>query len=55
MKLYGSKGCGSAVVEVMLQFAGIKYEFIDAITWEPFSHHADLVKALVLVWPNDLS
>ena len=42
MKLYGSKGCGSAVVEVMLQLAGIEYQFIDAITWAPFKHHDDL-------------
>ena len=44
MKLYGCKGCGSAVVEVMLQLAAIEYEFIDAITWEPFKHHDDLIK-----------
>ena len=44
MKLYGSKGCGSAVVEATLQLAGIEYQYIDAIAWEPFKHHADLVK-----------
>jgi GST-like protein len=44
MKLYGCKGCGSAVVEVMLQLAGIEYEYVDAIVWEPFKHHDDLVR-----------
>jgi GST-like protein len=44
MKLYASKGCGSAVVEVMLRMAGIDYEYIEAIHWEPFKHHDDLVK-----------
>ena len=42
MKLYGCKGCGSAVVEVMLQLAQIDYEYVDAIEWEPFKHHSDL-------------
>ena len=44
MKLYGCKGCGSAVVEAMLQLAGIEYEYVEAIEWEPFKHHDDLVK-----------
>ncbi len=44
MKLYGSKGCGSAVVEVMLELAGIEYEYFDSIVWDPFKHHDDLVK-----------
>lgn len=44
MKLYGSKGCGSVVVEVMLDLAGLKYEFIDAMQWQPFQRHPDLLK-----------
>lgn len=42
--LYGCKGCGSTVVEAMLQLAGIDYEYVDAISWEPFKHHDELVK-----------
>ncbi len=45
MKLFGCKGCGSTVVEAALQMAGLEYEYVEAITWEPFSHHPDLVKA----------
>ena len=44
MKLYGCKGCGSTVVEAMLQLAGLEYEYIEAVSWEPFSHHEDLVR-----------
>jgi GST-like protein len=44
MKLYGCNGCGSAVVEAILQLAKIDYEFIDAIQWEPYKRHADLEK-----------
>ncbi|MBI3715772.1 MAG: glutathione S-transferase family protein [Betaproteobacteria bacterium] len=44
MKLYGCKGCGSTVVEAMLQMAGLEYEYVEAVTWEPFSHHPDLGK-----------
>lgn len=44
MKLYGCKGCGSTVVEVMLQLAGLDYEYVEAVTWEPFSHHEELVR-----------
>jgi GST-like protein len=43
MKLYGCKGCGSAVVEAVLQMAKIDYEFIDAIQWEPYKRHPDLM------------
>ncbi len=42
MKLYGCKGCGSAVVEVLLQMANNEYEFVDAIRWEPFERHDEL-------------
>ncbi|MBL8514710.1 MAG: glutathione S-transferase family protein [Betaproteobacteria bacterium] len=35
MKLYGSKGCGSAVVEAMLRIAKIPYGYVDAIQWQP--------------------
>lgn len=44
MKLYGCKGCGSAAVEVMLQLANIRYDYVDAIEWDPFKHHPDLIK-----------
>lgn len=44
LTLYGSRGCGSAVVEVMLAFAGLEYDYVDAIQWEPFKHHEDLEK-----------
>ena len=44
MKLYGCKGCGSAAVEVMLQLANIRYDYVDAIEWDPFKHHPDLTK-----------
>ena len=42
MKLYGCKGCGSAAVEVILQLARVKYEFVDAIQWQPFQRHIEL-------------
>jgi len=42
MKLYGCKGCGSAAVEVILQLAGVEYEFVDAIQSTPYQRHADL-------------
>ncbi len=42
MKLYGCKGCGSVAVEVMLQLAGAKYDYIDAIQWSPYQRHPDL-------------
>jgi GST-like protein len=44
MKLYGCKGCGSAVVEAVLQMADVKYEFIKAIEWTRYKRHRDLVK-----------
>lgn len=44
MKLYGSKGCGSVIVELMLELAHIEYTFIDAIQWQPFTRHPDLLK-----------
>jgi GST-like protein len=42
--LYGCKGCGSAAVEAALQLAGVEYEFVDAIRWEPFKRHPNLEK-----------
>ncbi len=42
IKLYGCKGCGSAVVEAVLQMAEMPYEFVDAIQWEPYQRHPDL-------------
>jgi GST-like protein len=44
LTLYGSRGCGSAVVEAMLALAALKYDYVDAIQWEPFKHHPDLEK-----------
>lgn len=44
MKLYGCNGCGSAVVEAILQMAKIDYTFVDAIEWTPYKRHADLEK-----------
>jgi GST-like protein len=44
MKLYGCNGCGSAVVEAILQMAKVDYEFVDAIQWTPYKRHADLEK-----------
>jgi GST-like protein len=44
MKIYGCNGCGSAVVEAILQMANVDYEFVDAIQWTPYKRHADLEK-----------
>jgi GST-like protein len=33
--LFGSKGCGSAVVEVALELAGVAFAFEPATPWEP--------------------
>jgi GST-like protein len=44
MKLYGCKGCGSAVVEAVLQMADVEYEFVKAIKWTPYKRHRDLLK-----------
>ncbi len=35
MKLYGCPGCGSAAIEVMLQLAGLDYEYVRATPWQP--------------------
>ena len=34
LKLFGSPGCGSAVVEVILQIAGQPYEYVQASFWD---------------------
>jgi GST-like protein len=44
MKLYGCNGCGSAVVEAILQMGKIEYEFVDAIQWQPYQRHPELEK-----------
>lgn len=45
MKLYGSPGCGSAVVEVVLQLANQPYEYIQTSFWDQNAHFAALTKA----------
>ncbi len=44
LTLYGCKGCGSTVVEAMLSLAGMEYDYVEAVQWEPFKHHPDLEK-----------
>jgi GST-like protein len=44
MKLYGSPGCGSAVVEVVLQLANQPYEYVQTSFWEQNEHFAALKK-----------
>ena len=38
MKLYGAPGCGSAVVEVVLQLAGQPYDYIQTSFWDQNEH-----------------
>ncbi len=42
MKLYGSPGCGSAVVEVMLKLARLDYDYVQAVSWQPDENFAAL-------------
>ncbi|MBL8519912.1 MAG: glutathione S-transferase family protein [Betaproteobacteria bacterium] len=35
LKLYGCKGCGSAVVEAMLRMAQVPYDYVEALQWQP--------------------
>jgi GST-like protein len=44
MKLYGCKGCGSAAIEALLQMGGIGYDYVEAVQWQPFKHHEDLLR-----------
>ena len=41
-KLYGSRGSGSAAIEMALRACGISYETVRASTWEPDSAQAEL-------------
>ena len=45
MKLFGSPGCGSAVVEVALQLANQPYEYVQTSFWDQNEHFAALTKA----------
>lgn len=45
MKLYGSPGCGSAVVEVVLQLANQPYEYVQTSFWDQNEHFESLTKA----------
>ena len=42
--LYGSRGSGSAVVEIALRVAGLPYDIVRASTWEPDSALEQLAK-----------
>lgn len=44
MKLFGCKGCGSAAIEALLQMGGLEYEYVEAVQWQPFKHHEDLLR-----------
>jgi GST-like protein len=43
IKLYGAPGCGSAVVEAMLELAGTEYSYVKALNWRPYRRHKDLL------------
>lgn len=45
MKLYGSPGCGSAVVEVVLQLAHRSFEYVQTSFWDQNEHFAALREA----------
>ena len=45
MKLFGSPGCGSAVVEVVLQLANEPYEYVQTSFWDQNEHFEALKKA----------
>ena len=45
MTLYGSPGCGSAVVEVVLQLAGQPYDYIQTSFWDQNEQFEALKKA----------
>jgi GST-like protein len=42
--LYGAPGCGSAVVEAMLELGGLDYKYVKALDWQPYKRHRDLEK-----------
>jgi GST-like protein len=43
--LYGCRGCGSAVIEVFLESAGVEFEYHDVEPWEP-GPAADALKSV---------
>jgi GST-like protein len=45
MELYGCRGCGSAVIEVVLERAGAQFEYRDVQPWEP-GPATDALKAI---------
>lgn len=45
LKLFGSPGCGSAVVEVILQMANEPYEYVQTSFWDQNEHFDALKKA----------
>lgn len=45
MRLYASPGCGSAVVEVVLQMADQPYEYVQTSFWDQNEHFGALKKA----------
>ena len=45
MKLYGSPGCGSAVVEVVLQLAEQPFEYVQTSFWDQNEHFEALKEA----------
>ncbi|MEP7154268.1 MAG: glutathione S-transferase family protein [Betaproteobacteria bacterium] len=45
MKLFGAPGCGSAVVEVVLQMANQPYDYVQTSFWEQNEHFDSLLKA----------
>ncbi|MEQ1516077.1 MAG: glutathione S-transferase family protein [Usitatibacteraceae bacterium] len=45
MKLYGSPGCGSAAVEVMLQLAGQPFDYVQTSFWDQNEHFEELKRA----------
>jgi GST-like protein len=44
--LYGTKGSGSAAVEMALEMCGLPFRAVRASTWEPDSAQEELRKAL---------
>src|SRR4051812_7901797 len=43
LTLYGSRGSGSAAIEMALRAAAVDYRLIRASEWEPDSAHAELL------------
>src|SRR5438552_12585601 len=45
IELHGCRGCGSAVVEVMLEWAGVEFTYREVESWEP-GPATDALKAI---------